>query len=138
MAAQVLENNGFSCTVGAVSFDGSTGFYCVSCVASKQSQIFANIPFRIGTIPQNWVVSFTAKRQTDEGFTSLRSAPWKVRLEQFFPDNATEDRDPDGDQFHLSYGPETYTNCVWTSHTRQIEAGGIRQIREGIAEGRLI
>jgi len=140
-AAQALEEAGFSCTVGQLTFDGRTGLFCVSCIAGKQEQpeaVSVNIPLKLGSISQKRVVSFTAKRQTDEIITQLSDAPWKLRLEQFIPAGETEDRDPDGETFSLTYGSEKYTGCVWTFHSRVAEVDGIRQIREGTATGRTV
>ena len=138
LAAQALQGVGFSCRIGAVEFDGRAGIFCISCRASLQEYesgaVF--IPFKIGAVNQNWVVSFSAQRIADETNPELTNIPWTVRLEQFFPIGSIEDTDPTGGTFTLTNGSEIYHGCKWTSHQRTTEAGGIRQIREGTATHR--
>lgn len=135
-AAQALQTAGFHCKVGKASFDGTTGLFSVSCMALVQAAV--SIPFKIGAVVQNRVVSFTAKRQMDAPPSSQGEGPWTVRVEQFFPAGTTQDSDPDGDQFTLTNGPEIYHGCAWTSHSRVTEADGTRQIREGTSMYRTI
>lgn len=137
-AAEVLQAAGFKSRVEAVTYDGRTGYFCANCSASKQEHWFATtyIPLKLGDLEQNWVVSFTAKRATDETNTDLGSVPWTVRVEQFFPTGEIEDKNPSSATFTLTNGSEVYNGCKWTSHQRITEAGGIRQIREGTATSR--
>lgn len=139
-AAEALQAAGFKSRVEAVTYDGRTGYFCANCSARMQEHWFAAtyIPLKLGSIEQNWVVSFTAKRATDETNTDLGSAPWIVRLEQFFPTGVAEDKDPSSATFTLTNGSEVYNGCKWTSHQRITESGGIRQIREGTATSRTI
>ena len=140
MAAEALQTAGFRSRVGAVEFDGKTGLFCATCIASVQERWQASvyIPFKIGAVEQSWVVSFSSQRQITETEPELGQIPWLVRLEQFFPYGAMEDRDPDGDEFTLTNGSEIYHGCKWISHLRATEAGGIRQIREGTSMYRTI
>ena len=140
MAAEALQAAGFLSRVGAVEFDGKTGLFCATCTASKQERWQASvyIPFKIDELEQVWVVSFSSQRQVTDTEPDLGQIPWIVRLEQFFPYGAFEDRDPEGDEFTLTNGSEIYHGCKWTTHLRATEAGGIRQIREGTAMYRTI
>lgn len=139
-AAEALKDIYLSCVVGPVSFDGRSGLFCVSCMATKpqKERIFLDVPFKIGAVNQNRVVLFTAQRQTDEVVTKLSEAPWTVRLEQFTPNTYGEDDDPAGDEFTITSGVEIYHGCKWTSCKRIRELDGLRQIREGTAMYRTV
>ena len=139
-AANALKDIDLSCTVGAVSFDGRTGLFSVSCIATKPEKVYLylDLPFKLGAVEQKKVVSFTARRQTDELVTELSQAPWTVRLEQYFRNGMGRDTDPDGEPFTITNGEEIYHGCKWTSCTRTTELDGTRQIREGTATHRTI
>ena len=139
-AAEALKDIDLSCIVGPVSFDGRTGLFCVSCMATKpeKERIYLDVPFKIGVVEQTRVVSFTARRQTNELITDLGAAPWTVRLEQFFRNGFGEDKDPDGETFTITNGEEIYHGCKWISCQRVTEPDGTRQIREGTATSRTI
>ena len=139
-AAEALKDIDLSCEIGSVSFDGRSGFFCISCMATKpqKKRVFLEVPFKIGAVNQNRVVSFTAQQQTNDTVALLKDAPWTVRLEQFTPNAYGEDQDPDGDEFTLTHGVEIYHGCKWTSCKRIRELDGLRQIREGTAMYRTI
>ena len=136
--AEMLRDMDLSCVVQPVEFDGRTAHFSVSCLVTKYppKREYLESPFMIGAVNQNWVVQFTAQQETDETHTALKDAPWKVRLEQFFPNGFGEDVDPSGEVFSLTNGEEIYLNCKWTSCKRITELDGTRQIREGIGASR--
>lgn len=139
-AVEVLHGMKFSCVIEAVAFDGRSGLFCASCIATKpaKERIYIDVPFKINSVIQNRVVSFTAQKQTDEVITQLSEAPWMVRVEQFTPNGREEDTDSAGETFTLTNGKELYQGCKWTSCRRITERDGLRQIREGTATSRTI
>lgn len=139
-AAEKLEKSGLSCAIGPAKFDGRSGLFCISCVATKQpeEQIYLDVPFKIGAVEQFRVVSFTAQQIFDEAVAAAGRELWKVRLEQFFFNGAEQDSDPDGDQFTITNNKEIYHGCEWTSRSRVTELDGTRQIREGTAMYRTV
>ena len=139
-AAEKLEKSGLSCAIGPAKFDGRSGLFCISCVATKQpeEQIYLDVPFKIGAVEQFRVVSFTAQQIFDEAVAAAGRELWKVRLEQFFYNGSEQDSDPDGDQFTITNNKEIYHGCEWTSRSRVTELDGTRQIREGTAMYRTV
>lgn len=134
-AGAAMQAAGMFCRVENIAFNGRTGLFCAAIMAStaKIADQTGNISFKIGAVVQTYVVSFTAERQTSEEGTT-----WKVRLEQFFPSGAEEDKDPSGSTFTLTNGAEVYHGCSWVSQIRVTEAAGTRQIREGTAMSRTV
>ena len=134
-AARALKSAGYACQVSSVEFDGRSGHFCTAILVSNPVDKRLK-SFKIGAVPQQYVVSFTAQRKVEEPETDLETAGWTVKLEQFFPVGATEDSDPNGSQFTLTNGSEIYHGCSWVSQMRVTEADGTRQIREGTAMSR--
>ena len=136
-AARALKSAGYSCQVDSVEFDGRSGLFCTAIVVSNPVDKRLK-SFKIGAVPQQHVISFTAQRMLEEPETDLEKAGWTVKLEQFFPLGAIEDSNPSGTQFTLTNGAEIYHGCSWVSQTRVTEADGTRQIREGTAMSRTV
>lgn len=82
------------------------------------------------------VVSFRGFRQLDENAMSIDDMPWRFRMEEVYPMDATEDPAPISN-FSLKVTraarTELFTDCVLTSHIRELRADGQRQIWEGTA-----
>ncbi len=135
---ELMKDIEVSSVVGPATFDGRSGLFCVTCVATKQkaARKYLDLPFRIGAVEQSRVVEFTAQQILDESGTDLQQMPWQVRLEQFFRNGFGEDQNPSGSVFTITNGEEIYVNCRWTSCKRITELDGTRQIREGTAECR--
>jgi len=139
-AGEALKDIDLSCIIGPVTFDGRTGLFSISCMATKPEKVrrYLDLPFKIGAVEQTRVVSFTAQQKTDETVETISDAPWTVRLEQFFRNGFGEDSNPGGDQFTITNGLEIYHGCKWTSCKRITELDGTRQIREGTGMYRTI
>lgn len=136
-AARALKSAGYSCQVDSVEFDGRSGHFCTAILVSNPVDKRLK-SFKIGAVPQQYVVSFTAQRKVEKTETDLDTAGWTVKLEQFFPVGATEDSNPSSSQFTLTNGSEIYHGCSWVSQMRVTEADGTRQIREGTAMSRTV
>lgn len=139
-AGAAMQAAGMFCRVEGVVFNGRTGLFSAAALAStaKLADQIGNMPFKIGAVVQNYVVTFTAERQVSQDTSQVEDAPWTVRLEQFFPFGAKEDTDPSGNTFTLTNGSEVYHGCCWVSQKRVTEAAGTRQIREGTAMSRTV
>lgn len=139
-AGAAMQAAGMFCRVEGITFNGKTGLFSVAVLAStaKLADQLGNMPFKIGAVVQNYVVTFTAERQVSKDASQVEDAPWTVRLEQFFPFGAKEDTDPSGNMFTLTNGSEVYHGCCWASQKRVTEAAGTRQIREGTAMSRTV
>ena len=95
----------------------------------------------IGQQPMNHVVSFVARRVTDDEVTALANAKWTFTMEELLPPGTSEPADPT-EPFALSVeralGDELFTGCRFTDQQREDTIRGVTQIRKGTAEKRTV
>lgn len=129
---EILAEQGAECGVAACEFDGKTGLFSVPVTAVFRQTAAETIVVKIGAVVLGHAVSFTAQRTVSKTVTSLEDADWSFRLEEFFPAGEAEEETP-AEPFTVTNGKELYQNCTLTFQKRVREAGGTRQIREGVA-----
>lgn len=92
----------------------------------------------VNGVDHPYVVSFRGFRQVDESTMSIDDMPWRFRMEEIYPMDASENPVPVSD-FSLEVTrperTELFTGCVLTAQTREIRADGQHQIWEGTAYG---
>lgn len=95
----------------------------------------------IGQQPMNHVVSFVARRVTDDETPVLANAKWTFTMEELLPPGTGEPADPT-EPFALSVeralGDELFTGCRFTDQQREDTIRGVTQIRKGTAEKRTV
>ena len=77
-AARALKSAGYSCQVDSVEFDGRSGLFCTAIVVSNPVDKRLK-SFKIGAVPQQHVISFTAQRMLEEPETDLEKAEFYFR-----------------------------------------------------------
>lgn len=91
---------------------------------------------KLGGMPLNYAISFTAHREVDETTENIENAAWHFKIEERFPLNAEEEASPE-EPFAITVSrigrTEVYNGCVLVAHKRILESDGQRQIREGVA-----
>lgn len=136
-AGYAVEALGGQWQLGCCEFDSRSGTFCTELYAVFTAQTEYPV-IMLGNETVKNGKAFTAWRSTDEAVTSLESAPWYFRLEEIIS-TGTEGKMP-AQPFSITVSccgrQETYTGCTWISQKREATASGIRQIREGIAQGR--
>lgn len=96
---------------------------------------------KLGNVPLNHAVSFTAHRAVDEAVEEIGAAQWHFAVEEWFPLDAQEEEAPE-EPFVITVSrvgsTERYNGCVLDVQKRILENGGLRQIREGVATSRTV
>lgn len=145
---QVLQADGADCVQNGCEFDGLTNLFCTKLTAKYAGTASAeNWASRAGfsvslnDVQLGSLVSFTARRETDETVTEISDAKWFFEVEEFFRPEDTEETAPQGSFTMIVRRPlqmETFRECVWTYQQRVTEQTGTRQIRRGTSIGRAI
>lgn len=145
---QVLQADGADCTQESCVFDGLTNLFCTKITAKYAGTASAEdwasragFSVKLGDIQLRSLVSFTAKRETDESAESLGDAKWSFEVEEFFRPEDTEEIEPQEPFTMVMKRPmqmEIFRECKWTYQQRETEKTGTHQIRRGIAAIRSI
>ena len=147
-AVEALQAMGGTCVKDVCKFDEMADVFYIEIEAEFFGTAMENkwspgpgYSITIGQQPLNHVVSFVARRETDNEVTELGSAQWTFTVEELLPPGTSEPADPQ-EPFALSVvralGDELFTGCKFTSQTREDTIRGVTQIRKGTAEKRTV
>ena len=147
-ACAILEEAGATCTVGGCDFLNKGNVFRVPVKATfrgmARSTELEEVPgFTIvtGPLTLTYACGFSAEQAVKSSTTSLQNAPWEFVVEEFFPWGVQDTLEAD-EPFMLDIrslgNVERYEDCSWTERKRIVEERGIRQIRKGKAEGRIL
>ena len=147
-AVEALQAMGGTCVKDVCKFDEMADVFYIEIEAEFFGTAMENkwspgpgYSITIGQQPLNHVVSFVARRETDNEVTELGSAQWTFTVEELLPPGTSEPADPT-EPFALSVvralGDELFTGCKFTSQTREDTIRGVTQIRKGTAEKRTV
>ncbi len=156
-AMEVLWRCGAVCSQQGCTYDRIAQVYGVAISADFTGQVregaFRACPgftVSINDFLRNYAVAFRGELVTDYQmeFATGEEAPvgtgtgpwrWSLRLEEQLPVGAKEDWDPPG-TFSLALETpakkEVYTDCLWTSVSREYTSQGLRCVRTGFALAR--
>lgn len=144
----LLQADGASCVQENCEFDGLANLFCTRITARYCGTAMADdwteragFHVLLGETRLQSLVSFTARRVTDDTATALADAKWQFQLEEFFRPENTEEDSPE-EPFTLRIvrpmQTEVFRGCTWTEQQRVTEQTGTRQIRKGIAQSRAV
>ena len=147
-AVEALQAMGGTCVKDVCKFDEMADVFYIEIEAEFFGTAMENkwspgpgYSITLGAQPLNHVVSFVARRETDNEVTELGNAQWIFTMEELLPPGTSEPADPT-EPFALSVvralGDELFTGCKFTSQTREDTIRGVTQIRKGTAEKRTV
>lgn len=147
-ACAILEAAGAVCTQGSCSFLRQSNLFRVPVKAAFQGIARAaalELPIQpvliAGGITLDRLCGFSARQDVTGTNVSIYNGPWTFTVEEFFPWDVWNTLEPDEPftmDLRCGENVERFERCVWTHRERIKETGGIRQIRKGKAEGRIL
>lgn len=135
----VLADAGAVCRQGACAFVGKSNLFRVQ----VKAEFLNALPYTVvtGSMALQYVCGFSAEQERSSTEVSLEDTPWEFTVEEFFPWgvwNTLEADEPFEMDVNCMGNIERFESCTWTSRQRITERTGIRQIRKGKAEGRIL
>lgn len=144
MARTAMEGLGAVCSQDAVDYDGRADLFRIR-IAGRflpeeeepaETEVL-DLKVQLGTVKLGSAVEFTAVQETeDPTVTALNSCGLTFRIREFFAPGTTEANLPT-EPFTMTVKrtgtTEYYNDCYFTSIKRTDMAGGMEQIRTGIA-----
>lgn len=146
-ACLLLEAGGGVCEQGRCTFLRNANAFRVpvrvtfrSAARPAMTEEIPNPVMIAGGMILTYVCAFSAEQtQSIEG--TSETAPWEITLEEFFPWsvwNTLEPQEPFTLDLRHMGNIERYQNCTWKKCRRIKEELGIRQIRTGTAQSRVL
>lgn len=147
-AVEVLQGMGGTCVKDVCKFDEMADVFYIDIEGSffgtaMEGKWSAGPGYSItlSQQPMPCIVSFSARRVTDEEVTDLANAKWTFVIEELLPPGTSEPSDPE-EPFTLSVtralGDELFTGCKFTEQSREDTIRGVTQIRKGTADKRTV
>lgn len=144
----VLRNAGAVCRQDKCSFVSKADIFCVPVTAVFRGiatqddwRPHPGYTVRINGEELPRITGFSAAQETRTVIDTLPDAEWEFTLEEFFPIGEQEPADvsePFTLEVSIGTATEAYTECKFITRERTMEIGGIRQVRQGTAEQRLL
>ena len=147
-ACALLEEDGAECSQGACEFLSKGNLFRVPVKAKFRGAVRAysteEVPkatITTGTLPLRYACGFFAEQERRASTTTLATAPWEFTIEEFFP-WGIEDSLEAGEPFDVDVTcmglVERFEECKWIYRKRIAEDLGIRQVRRGEAQRRIL
>lgn len=143
-----LQYVGARCRVTKLEFDAKTELFSMAVLATFYGDILDDkwVAGKACSViwGERWVgkaVSFTAWRETpNPDIQPLVAEQWHFRMEEILDGKSYETTATASFNIAVTVGniTETYTDCKVTSQQRVLRGGHLRQIREGIAQGKQV
>lgn len=135
----VLANAGAVCHQDSCEFLGKGNIFRVQIKAVFDDAL----PFTVtvGTRVLQYLCSFSAEQERTSTEVSLENTGWEFTVEEFFPWgvwNTLEADEPFEMDVNCMGNIERFEDCIWTYRQRIPGKTGIRQIRKGKADGRIL
>ena len=135
----ILAEAGAVCRQGGCTFLSKSSLFRVQIKA----EFCETLPYTVitGSMTLQHVCGFSAEQERSSATVSLEDTPWEFTVEEFFPWgvwNTLEAEEPFQMDIRCMGNIERFEECIWTSRQRIAERFGIRQIRKGKAEGRIL
>lgn len=129
--AQILEQLGAQCSVGACSFEDRTGLFTAQ-VLAEWSETSPGFSVRVGNVALPHVTGLKANRDRAMTQTETRDEGWYITVTEQLP-LAQPPQADDADSFDLTVttagGSVVYRSCRWSELTYSPGADGVIRCR---------
>ena len=147
-AVEAMQDMGGTCVKDVCKFDEMADVFYIEIEAEffgtateRKWSPGPGYSITVGQQSMPHIVSFSARRETDEEVTNLAAAKWIFTIEELLPLGSAEPSDPE-EPFALAVvrplGDELFTGCRFTAQSREDTIRGVTQIRRGTAEKRTV